>query len=41
MFKRVWNSPTINTWASFFGRTLGAVLVLPLVLCAAAVAAAL
>lgn len=32
MFKRVWNSPTINTWASFFGRTLGAVLVLPLVL---------
>lgn len=32
MFKRVWNSPTLNTWASFFGRTLGAVLVLPLVL---------
>jgi hypothetical protein len=32
MFKRIWNSPTLNTWASFFGRTLGAVLVLPLVL---------
>lgn len=32
MFKRVWNSPTLNTWASLFGRTLGAVLVLPLVL---------
>ena len=32
MFKRIWNSPTLNTWVSFFGRTLGAVLVLPLVL---------
>jgi hypothetical protein len=32
MIKRIWNSPTLNTWASFFGRTLGAVLVLPLVL---------
>lgn len=32
MFKRIWNSPTLNTWASFFGRALGAVLLLPLVL---------
>jgi hypothetical protein len=32
MIKRIWHSPTLNTWASFFGRTLSAVLVLPLVL---------
>jgi hypothetical protein len=32
MIKRIWNSPTLNTWASFFGRSLGSVLVLPLVL---------
>jgi hypothetical protein len=32
MFRRIWNSPTLTTWASLFGRTVGAVLVLPLAL---------
>lgn len=29
---RLWHSPTLNTWASFLSRSLGLVLVLPLVL---------
>ena len=32
LMRRLWNSPTANTWAAFTVRTLNVVLVLPLVL---------